>query len=227
MGRNLGRAPACRTRSGPAQEDRVTGRSPVTAAASVAVPGAPRTSGAARDRSPTARPGPRRPLFIGVTVAAIAFVAVTLGAVAVLRPGAGGDLVEQVRQDGSSPEAAVSPQEQQSGANSPEEGESGAPAPPADRVEEAAPTDVALEDTGHTVVVSWTDNTGPATAHQVVGGPAGESPGNLADAEPGAGQARVSGLDPGREYCFVVIAVLSVDEIAPSEQVCTERSDSA
>ncbi|GHC81932.1 hypothetical protein GCM10007079_22440 [Nocardiopsis terrae] len=172
-------------------------------------------------------PAPRRPLFIGVTVAAIAFVAVTLGAVAVLRPGAGGDLVEQVRQDGSSPEAAVSPQEQQSGANSPEEGESGAPAPPADRVEEAAPTDVALEDTGHTVVVSWTDNTGPATAHQVVGGPAGESPGNLADAEPGAGQARVSGLDPGREYCFVVIAVLSVDEIAPSEQVCTERSDSA
>ncbi|MGW5877513.1 protein kinase domain-containing protein [Nocardiopsis terrae] len=172
-------------------------------------------------------PAPRRPLFIGVTVAAIAFVAVTLGAVAVLRPGAGGDLVEQVRQDGSSPEAAVSPQEQRSGANSPEEGESGAPAPPADRVEEAAPTDVALEDTGHTVVVSWTDNTGSAAAHQVVGGPAGESPGNLADAEPGAGQARVSGLDPGREYCFVVISVLSVDEIAPSEQVCTERSDSA
>jgi hypothetical protein len=58
----------------------------------------------------------------------------------------------------------------------------------------------------------------------VIGGPAGQAPGNLADAEPGAGQARVSGLEPDQEYCFVVVAVLSVEEIAPSEQVCTDRS---
>ncbi|WP_211717208.1 fibronectin type III domain-containing protein [Nocardiopsis sp. MG754419] len=84
-----------------------------------------------------------------------------------------------------------------------------------------------LEDTGHTVLVTWTDNTDPAADHQVIGGPAGETPGNLAAAEPGSGQARVSGLEPDREYCFVVIAVLSVDEIAPSEQACTERADTA
>ncbi|WP_017586193.1 protein kinase domain-containing protein [Nocardiopsis ganjiahuensis] len=171
-------------------------------------------------------PGPRRPLFIGVTVAAIAFVAVTLGAVAVLRPGAGGDLLEQVRQDTpASPEA--SDDSGGSGTDASQNGQSDGPAPPADLIEASAPTDLALEDSGHTVLVSWTDNTDPAAAHQVVGGPEGETPGNLADADPGAAQAGVSGLEPGREYCFIVIAVLSVDEIAPSEQVCTNRTGAA
>lgn len=170
-------------------------------------------------------PVPRRPLFIGVTVAAIAFVAVALGLIAVLRPGVGGDLLEQVRQADPSPEASDapgSPAEQPGAA-----GEGEAPPPPADRVEEAVPTDLALEDSGHTVLVTWTDNTDPAAAHQVIGGPAGETPGNLADAEPGSGQSRVSGLEAGQEYCFVVVAVLSVDEIAPSEEVCTDREPSA
>ncbi|PWV47210.1 protein kinase [Nocardiopsis sp. L17-MgMaSL7] len=172
---------------------------------------------AARPQGPTTR----RPLFIGVTVVAIAFVAITLGAVAVLRPGAGGDLIQQLR-----PEAAATPEEQQpqSGGETGNAESPDPPAPPAGLVEDSAPSDVVLEDTGHTVTVTWTDNTDPAAAHQVIGGPAGETPGNLADAEPGSGQAKVSGLDPGRDYCFVVIAVLSVDEIAPSEQACTERA---
>ncbi len=175
-------------------------------------------------------PGPRRPLFIGVTVAAIAFVAVTLGAVAVLRPSFGGDLLDQVRQGTPvSPEASDTPAGAQDGAgvprtDDPQDGRSDAPTPAAGLVEASAPTGLSLEDTGHTVLVSWTDNTDPAAAHQVVGGPAGESPGNLADAEPGTERVAVSGLEVGREYCFIVIAVLSVDEIAPSDQVCTERT---
>lgn len=176
---------------------------------------------------PPGQPG-RRPLFIGVTVAAIAFVAVVLGLVAVLRPGVGGDLLAQARTAEPVPDASDTP----AASGTPDapaaqpggSGENEAPPAPALQVEEAAPTDLGLEDSGHTVLVTWTDNTEPAANHQVIGGPAGQTPGNLADAEPGSGQARVSGLEPDQEYCFVVVAVLSVEEIAPSEQVCTDRS---
>ncbi|MEU3019081.1 protein kinase [Nocardiopsis sp. NPDC007018] len=172
-------------------------------------------------------PAARRPLFIGVTVVAIALVAVALGAVAILRPSAGGDLLRQLRPDAvASPEAARTPGDTAEPSGTGGEA-SGDTAPPAGLVEDAAPGGVTLDDAGHTVTVSWTDNSDPAAAHQVVGGVVGETPGNLADAEPGSGQARVSGLDPGREYCFIVIAVLSVDEIAPSEQVCTERTSAS
>jgi hypothetical protein len=82
---------------------------------------------------------------------------------------------------------------------------------------------VEVEDSGGTVVLTWTDNAGEGTPHHVVGGPAGGAYTALAEAGPGAAEARVTGLDAAGEYCFVVIAVLSADEVAPSEEACTER----
>lgn len=89
---------------------------------------------------------------------------------------------------------------------------------------ESAPADVALEDSGEAVVLTWTAAPGAESApHHVVGGPAGDTPASLADAAAGTAEARVEGLDPETEYCFIVIAVLGADTIAHSEEVCTER----
>ncbi|MFY7065160.1 hypothetical protein ACOQFV_04805 [Nocardiopsis changdeensis] len=89
---------------------------------------------------------------------------------------------------------------------------------------ESAPADVALEDSGEAVVLTWTAAPGAESApHHVVGGPAGDTPASLADAVAGTAEARVEGLDPETEYCFIVIAVLGADTIAHSEEVCTER----
>ncbi|MBX9387868.1 hypothetical protein ACFPZ0_15815 [Streptomonospora nanhaiensis] len=152
---------------------------------------------------PSKRSGSSRgPLYIAVGAAAVTVVAVAVGAVAVV--GAGGD-----------DEAGQSP---------PAGGESGPPPSAAD-VEELAPTDVTMDDSGTTVVLEWTDNTGGTASHHVVGGPIGTTPVNLADVEPGETTATVNGLNAGQEYCFVVLAVLSVEEIGRSEETCTQRAE--
>ncbi|MEU3308073.1 protein kinase [Nocardiopsis sp. NPDC006832] len=179
-------------------------------------PTPPRPPEPLRSGSP-GTPSVGRPLAVMITVAAVVVLALGLGAVAVLRPDAGDTLVERVRESPTetraTPESGAPPSEAQD-----------PPAPAAGRVEEARPTDVELADQGHTVVVSWTDNTGVEAPHQVIGGVAGQDPGNVADAEPGAASVRVNALEPAQEYCFIVIAVLGVDEIAVSDEVCTERS---
>ncbi|CAL9506973.1 hypothetical protein SUDANB121_03572 [Nocardiopsis dassonvillei] len=89
---------------------------------------------------------------------------------------------------------------------------------------EAAPGGVALEDSGDAVVLTWTAAEGAGSApHHVVGGPVGDTPASLADAPAGTSEVRVEGLDPGTEYCFIVIALLGGDTIAHSEEVCTDR----
>ncbi|MDT0302516.1 protein kinase domain-containing protein [Streptomonospora wellingtoniae] len=166
--------------------------------------------------APAARPVRRRPLYIAVAVVAIGFVVVTVGAVAILRPGLGGDLMEQAG-------AGEGPSPAPNGGSGASGGPSGPPAPAAGTNPAAAPTGVALDDSGDTVVVTWTDNSGGGASHHVIGGPVGTTPANLADAEAGATEATVSGLNASQEYCFTVVAVLSVDEIARSDEVCTER----
>ncbi|GAA1771143.1 serine/threonine-protein kinase [Streptomonospora arabica] len=163
-----------------------------------------------------AQPVRRRPLYIAVAVVAIGFVVVAVGAVAILRPGLGGDLMEQAGA-GEGPSSAP---EEGPGASG---GPSGPPAPAAGTNPAAAPTGVTLDDSGDAVVVAWTDNSGGDASHHVIGGPVGTTPANLADAGPGETEATVSGLNTSREYCFTVVAVLSVDEIARSDEVCTER----
>lgn len=160
----------------------------------------------------------RRPLLVIAAVAAISLGAVAVGVAAALRPGAGEELAQQVPGPNDRPpgEEAVEGGEEGEGTD-----EEGSP----DVAEHVAPTDVALDDSGDTVEVAWTDNTDGQAVHQVVGGPVGADPVNLADVEIGTSEARVSGLEATEEYCFIVVAVLSVDEIAPSEETCTDRGE--
>ena len=87
-----------------------------------------------------------------------------------------------------------------------------------------APTDVRLEDHGSSVVISWTDRTGGTAPHYVVGGPVGTTPHAMTQAEKGVTEVTIDALNPDTDYCFTVIAVISVDEVAPSGQICTDRS---
>ncbi|HEX6075641.1 MAG TPA: protein kinase [Micromonosporaceae bacterium] len=86
-----------------------------------------------------------------------------------------------------------------------------------------APTDVRLDDRGSSVVISWTDHTGNAAPHYIVGGPQRASPRAMTQAEKGITEVTIDALSPDADYCFTVIAVISVDEVAPSSQVCTDR----
>ncbi|MQA24328.1 MAG: hypothetical protein GEU94_02395 [Micromonosporaceae bacterium] len=87
-----------------------------------------------------------------------------------------------------------------------------------------APADVKLDDRGNSVVLSWKDRTGGRAPHYVVGGPDGASPRAMTQAEKGITEVAIDALNPDTDYCFTVIAVISVDEIAPSKEICTERA---
>jgi hypothetical protein len=101
---------------------------------------------------------------------------------------------------------------------------SASPGPSTAKIDtDQAPTDVRLDDRGSSVAVSWTDHTGNAAPHYIVGGQRGASPRALTQAEKGVTEVTIDALNPGTDYCFTVIAVISVDEVAPSGQVCTNR----
>ncbi|RCV53244.1 hypothetical protein [Marinitenerispora sediminis] len=90
---------------------------------------------------------------------------------------------------------------------------------------ELAPTGAELAlDTGSTVRISWQDNAQGRAEYYVVGGPLGTTPQTLARAEQYSTQVEITGLNPSVDYCFTVMAIVGVDEIAPSEEVCTDRS---
>jgi serine/threonine protein kinase len=148
------------------------------------------------------------PRYAAVAGAALVLAVALVGVVAFLLPGPGGG-----DPDGS--EAAPSAP--------PSDGES--PPPPAGVAEGAEPTGVTLDDSGDTVVVTWEDNTGGDASHHIVGGPVGTVPSPLTEVGPGETEARAEGLDADEEYCFTVIAVVSVDEVAYSEQACTARNE--
>ncbi|MEY9214990.1 hypothetical protein NI17_017100 [Thermobifida halotolerans] len=86
------------------------------------------------------------------------------------------------------------------------------------------PTDVRIvADTRDTVTLAWTDNSQGRASYHVVGGPVGTAPGTVAEGEPMTTRVEITGLNSGFDYCFTVVAVVSVDEVAPSENVCTDR----
>ncbi|MGH3739555.1 MAG: fibronectin type III domain-containing protein, partial [Micromonosporaceae bacterium] len=87
-----------------------------------------------------------------------------------------------------------------------------------------APTDISIDDKGSSVVITWTDHTGGAAPHYVVGGQEGASPRALTQVEKGVTEATIEALNPDTDYCFTVIAVVSVDEVAPSRETCTKRT---
>ncbi|OLT27813.1 hypothetical protein BJF83_17100 [Nocardiopsis sp. CNR-923] len=149
-------------------------------------------------------PSRRWPLYAAVAGAALVLAVVAASVVVLLRSGA--------ETGPSVADPSTSPSDDASNA------------PRASVVAEAAPTGVELEDSGATVVLAWEDNTEGEAAHHVVGGPIGSVPASLAAVAPGETEAAVDGLDAGEDYCFTVIAVVSVDEVAYSDEVCTGRN---
>ena len=86
-----------------------------------------------------------------------------------------------------------------------------------------APQSLKLDDERVAVTLSWSDPTGGQAVFYVIGTPAGGAPTALANAERGKTSVRVNGLNPTVEYCFVLVAALSVDQVGNSEPICTRR----
>jgi len=99
----------------------------------------------------------------------------------------------------------------------------GGDGPPEESAPAIAPTGVEVSDDLVGVSLSWTDNTGGAAPHFVVGGPVGARTSSMANVPAGSSTVDVSGLNPEVEYCFRIVAVQSTDVMAPSEEVCTDR----
>jgi eukaryotic-like serine/threonine-protein kinase len=95
--------------------------------------------------------------------------------------------------------------------------------PRASVVAAMAPKITAMQDERVAVTLTLTDNSDGKAAFYVVGGPVGRQPTTMAEAKRGSTSVRVPAVNPEAEYCFVVVAVLSVDEVAPSAQMCTSR----
>ena len=86
-----------------------------------------------------------------------------------------------------------------------------------------APQDLRLADERIAVTLTWRDLSDGEAAFYVVGTPRGGSASTLANAARGKTSVRVNGLNPTVEYCFVVVAVLSVDEVGNGDEICTHR----
>ncbi len=87
-----------------------------------------------------------------------------------------------------------------------------------------APRDVrVVSDRGSSVTITWTDPTRATASFLVVGnGPAGEK----LETKPvprGTTAVTFTGLNPARNYCFIVGAVYAVDRVATADRVCTHR----
>jgi hypothetical protein len=85
------------------------------------------------------------------------------------------------------------------------------------------PTDVRLRDAGSTVEVTWRDPTDATVSFVVMGGRADEQLTAMGRLGPGQTQLELQGLNAQLNYCFVVVAVYTADEVAPSPQACTSR----
>ncbi|MGW0434466.1 hypothetical protein ACWDV4_18240 [Micromonospora sp. NPDC003197] len=99
--------------------------------------------------------------------------------------------------------------------------------PQATELADAAPVISNLQDERVSVTLSFTDRSDGKAAFYVVGGPVGLQATTLAEAPRGAQSVRISAVNPEVDYCFVVVAVISVDKVASSVQVCTTRFGTA
>jgi hypothetical protein len=88
------------------------------------------------------------------------------------------------------------------------------------------PTDVRLRDAGSTIEVTWTDPTDGTVSFVVMGGRADEQLRAMGRLSPAQTRLELHGLNALLDYCFVVVAVYTADEVAPSPQACTSRSRS-
>ncbi|GAA1785647.1 protein kinase domain-containing protein [Actinomadura chokoriensis] len=85
------------------------------------------------------------------------------------------------------------------------------------------PRQVRIVDRQILVTLTWEDASDGRAAHYVVGGPRGRTPTRLAEAAAGTSKVEISGLNPTVDYCFAVVAVLTIDQVAATKPVCTAR----
>lgn len=88
---------------------------------------------------------------------------------------------------------------------------------------QGAPRDVRLVDNGTSVTLRWTDPAGGTVQFVIRGGPVGGSPLPLRDVGRGTTTLTYGGLDRGTNYCFLVAAVYTVNNVATAPRVCTTR----
>ena len=85
----------------------------------------------------------------------------------------------------------------------------------------AAPTNVQLRDNGASITITWDDPSGGLVPFIVAGGP--NQLGRVAEVPAGQTSRTLQGLSPSQNYCFQVLAVYAVDNVASSGPVCTSR----
>jgi hypothetical protein len=86
------------------------------------------------------------------------------------------------------------------------------------------PERVRISAGGGVVTLSWTDPSDGAAPFIVAGARSGEQQRAMGQVPAGTTRYELNGLSAKFDYCFVVIAVYSADELVPSERVCTQRS---
>ena len=85
----------------------------------------------------------------------------------------------------------------------------------------AAPTNVQLRDNGASITITWDDPSGGLVSFIIAGGP--NQLGRVAEVPAGQTSRTLQGLSPSQDYCFQVLAVYAVDNVASSGPVCTSR----
>jgi hypothetical protein len=86
------------------------------------------------------------------------------------------------------------------------------------------PERVRLSEDAGVVTLTWTDPSDGTAPFIVAGSRAGEQQRAMGQVPAGTTRYRLNGLNPRLDYCFVVVAVYSADQLVPSERVCTQRS---
>lgn len=86
------------------------------------------------------------------------------------------------------------------------------------------PQRVRVSADGGVVTVTWADPSGGTAPFIIAGARAGEQQRAMGQVPAGTTRYQLNGLNARLDYCFVVVAVYSADELVPSERVCTQRS---
>jgi len=85
------------------------------------------------------------------------------------------------------------------------------------------PTNLKLDDKGGTIVISWSDPSGGTVSFVVFEAQEGRGFNIGKQVPAGTTSVPLDGLNPSINYCFIVSAAYSVDDLAASVQVCTNR----
>ena len=85
------------------------------------------------------------------------------------------------------------------------------------------PADVKLRDSGDHATLTWTDPTGGTVPFLISVGRSGQHQLPYATVAAGTTSYPINGLNVNYDYCFVVIAVYSANDLVTSELVCTRR----